>query len=128
MKKYLIFLLLIVLSCQKDELESIGGIEREDMIFAVSESKVVDGQTIFFNILSEEEHTLIIFDEETQSVVTKESFQPKVGLFDRRIYTNSLPKKRLQLILQTTEELEKTYINVDWYIYSYVRIYSRKYR
>jgi len=128
MKKYLIFLLLIVLSCQKDELEPIGGIEREDMIFAVSESKVVDGQTIFFNILSEEEHTLIIFDEETQSVVTKESFQPKVGLFDRRIYTKSLPKKRLQLILQTTEELEKTYINVDWYIYSYVRIYSRKYR
>ena len=128
MKKYLIFLLLIVLSCQKDELEPIGGIEREDMIFAVTESKVVDGQTIFFNILSEEEHTLIIFDEETQSVVTKESFQPKVGLFDRRIYTKSLPKKRLQLILKTTEELEKTYINVDWYIYSYVRIYSRKYR
>jgi len=128
MKKYLIFLLLIVLSCQKDELEPIGGIEREDMIFAVTESKVVDGQTIFFNILSEEEHTLIIFDEETQSVVAKESFQPRVGLFDRRIYTKSLPKKRLQLILKTTEELEKTYINVDWYIYSYVCIYSRKYR
>jgi len=128
MKKYLIFLLLIVLSCQRDELEPIGGIEREDMIFAVTESKVVDGQTIFFNILSEEEHTLIIFDEETQSVVAKESFQPRVGLFDRRIYTKSLPKKRLQLILKTTEELEKTYINVDWYIYSYVCIYSRKYR
>ena len=65
MKKYLILILLLLFSCTKDLLDDLEPtLPREDMIFKVEESSVVDGQTIFFNIDSEVKHTLIIFDTE----------------------------------------------------------------
>ena len=115
MKKLLIFILLILFSCQKDFIEDIElTVPREDMVFKVKESSVHDGQTIFFETDSEGQHTLVIFDTETQSVVSKETFTAKLGLNDRVLYTKSLPKKKLQLILyQDSTELKKTSIIVN---------------
>lgn len=112
MKKYLLIILLILISCEKDQfVDEISIVTPiHEMIFDVSESIVVDGQSIFMNIESTEVHTLLIFDEETNSVITKESFNGIIGLIERNVYINSLPKKKLQLILKTTKELEKTHI------------------
>ena len=79
-----------------------------EMIFEETESSVTDGQEISFEILVEEKYWLIISDEETNSVVAKESFLPLVGLNTRNIYTNSLPKKKLKLTLENEVDLLKS--------------------
>ena len=76
MKKLWIFILLILLSCPPDELMVVEPYPQYEMIFEETESSVTDGQEISFEILVEEKHWLIISDEETNSVVTKESFLP----------------------------------------------------
>jgi len=112
MRKYIVLILFVILSCQPEELELIGGIEREDMIFAVSESKVVDGQTIFFNILSEEEHQLVISKD--GSVITKESFLPTLELNTRQIYTKSLPTDLLKLeLINSNGVIKSTFIQIN---------------
>ena len=114
MKKLWVFLLLILLSCEKDELMIVEPYPQYEMIFEETESSVTDGQEISFEILVEEKHWLIISDEEIQSVIAKESFLPLVGLNTRKIYTKSLPNKKLQLTLETsTEVLKSTYIIVN---------------
>ena len=114
MKKLWIFILLILLSCQPDELMVVEPYPQYEMIFEETESSVTDGQEISFEILVEEKHWLIISDEETNSVVAKESFLPLTGLNTRKIYTKSLPNKKLQLTLETSlEVLKSTYIVVN---------------
>lgn len=115
MKKLLILLsILLLTSCMKDDM-FIGPEEPiRQMIFEVSESSVKDGQEISFEILVEERYWLVITDEETKSVVAKESFLPLSGLNTRKIYTNSLPKKKLKLTLENkTDILNTTFINVE---------------
>ena len=114
MKKLWIFILLILLSCQPDELMVVEPYPQYEMIFEETESSVTDGQEISFEILVEEKHWLIISDEETNSVVTKESFLPLAGLNTRKIYTNSLPKKRLKLTLENEVDiLKSTFVIVN---------------
>jgi len=115
MKKLLIFILLILFSCQKDFIEDIElTVPREDMVFKVKESSVHDGQTIFFETDSEGQHTLVIFDTETKSTVGKQSFSAKLGLNDFVLYTNALPKKTLQLqLVKESEIIKSTFIVVN---------------
>jgi hypothetical protein len=115
MRKYLILLLFFLFSCEKDFIDEGGiSIPREDRIFAVTQSSVVDNQRIFFNIESNGDHTLAIKDLETNSILSKETFTATLGLNDRVLYTKSLPKKKLQLILyQDSTELKKTSIIVN---------------
>ena len=114
MKKLWIFILLILLSCQPDELMVVEPYPQYEMIFEETESSITDGQEISFEILMEKKHWLIISDEETNSVVAKESFLPLAGLNTRKIYIKSLPKKKLQLTLETSlEVLKSTYIVVN---------------
>ena len=108
MKKIWTFLLLILFSCQPDELMIVEPYPQYEMVFEVSESSVTDGQEISFEILVEEKYWLIISDEETNSVVAKESFLPLAGLNTRKIYTNSLPKKRLKLTLENQLDILKS--------------------
>lgn len=113
MKKLWVFLLLILFSCQPDELMIIEPYPQYQMIFEVSESSVVDGQDISFEIITNTQHQLIITNEEN-SVVTKETFTPIIGINTRKIYTNSLPKGRFTLILKNqTSELNTTKINIE---------------
>ena len=54
MKKIWTFLLLILFSCQPDELMIVEPYPQYEMVFEVSESSVTDGQDISFEILVEE--------------------------------------------------------------------------
>lgn len=113
MKKYLIFLLLILLSCQKDELFVGPEVDKYEMIFDTPISKVVDGQEFSFEITTTEIHQLII-THQNGSVITKESFTPTIGLNTKTIYINTLPKGELYLILVSdNKELAKTTIIVE---------------
>ena len=98
MKKYLVFLLLILLSCQKDEI-IIEPTPTTKLIFEMGEVSIQDAQDISFEIITNTQHQLIISTQEG-SVITKETFIPIIGLNTRQLYTKSLPKGTLNLILQ----------------------------
>jgi len=113
MKKYLIFLLLIIVSCQPDELMVVEPYPQYEMIFEESMSKVIDGQEFSFEVLTQGKHELIITDKDG-SVITKESFIPIAGLNTRHLYTKTLPKGELQLSLSDSSNVVKsTSIIVD---------------
>lgn len=103
MKKYLVFLLLILLSCQKDEI-IIEPVPAQQMIFEMGEVSIQDAQDISFEIITNTQHQIIITTQEG-SVVTKETFTPTLGLNTRKIYTKTLPKGNLNLILQNSGDV-----------------------
>ena len=117
MRKYLILLLFLLFSCEKDFIdENVISIPREDRIFAVTQSSVVDNQRIFFNIESTGEHTLAIKDLETNSILSKETFTPVngIGMNDKTLYIKSLPTKKLQLqLILGGEIIKSTFIIVE---------------
>jgi hypothetical protein len=113
MKKGLLLVLLILFSCQKDEILVIDQTPTYNMIFENDGIVVNDGQYISFDITETTQHQLIITTQ-NGSVLTKETFQPKVGLNTRKIYTKILPKGNLTLFLQSNnQQLEKTTIIVE---------------
>ena len=113
MRKSLIFILLILFSCQKDELMVVEPYPQYEMIFEESMSKVVDGQEFSFEVSTTEEHTLII-SHQNNSVIAKESFIPTMGLNTRILYIKSLPKGELNLsLVNNTLEIAKTTIIIE---------------
>ncbi len=71
-RKYIVLILFIILSCQPEELMIVEPLPQYEMIFEESQSSVTDGQEFSFEIISEEEHHLVISKD--GSVITKESF------------------------------------------------------
>lgn len=116
-KRYYFWLFFLFLACEKDFIDESGvSIPREDRIFAVTQSSVVDNQRIFFGIESNGEHTLAIKDLETNSILSKETFTPKngVGMNDKTLYIKTLPKKKLELQLILSDKVIKsTFIIVE---------------
>ena len=113
MRKILLFILLILVSCQPDELIVVEPYPQYEMIFEESISKVVDGQEFSFEVSTTEEHTLII-SHQNNSVISKESFIPTIGLNTRMLYIKSLPKGELFLMLVNNGDiLQKTTIIVE---------------
>ena len=107
------FLLLFLLSCQPDELMVVEPYPQYEMIFEESISKVIDGQEFSFEVSTTEEHTLII-SHQNNSVISKESFIPTMGLNTRMLYIKSLPKGELFLMLTNKgDKLQKTTIIVE---------------
>tara|TARA_R110000851_G_scaffold231196_1_gene384045 strand:+ start:274 stop:615 length:342 start_codon:yes stop_codon:yes gene_type:complete len=112
MKKYIIFIVFLILSCQPDELMLIEPYPQYEMIFEESESVVTDGQEYSFTIISDDIHHLIV-STENGNVVSKESFLPTIGINTKIIYTKSLPIERLKLELRNSTEIIKlTFIEV----------------
>jgi hypothetical protein len=108
MKKYLIFLLLIIVSCQPDELMVVEPYPQYEMIFEESMSKVIDGQEFSFEVLTQGKHELIITDKDGSVII------PIAGLNTRHLYTKTLPKGELQLSLSDSSNVVKsTSIIVD---------------
>jgi len=113
MKKYLIFLLLILLSCEKDELFNPMEEPQTQLIFEEPISRVTDGQVLFFEVSSTEKHQLIVSDK-NGNVVTKESFTPQIGLNSRTIYIRVLPKGTFVLDLRDPPKiLQSTQIVIE---------------
>jgi len=112
MRKYIVFILLILLSCQKDEI-IIEPKPVQEMIFEMGEVSIQDAQDISFEIITNEQHQLIITTQDG-SVVTKETFTPTLGLNTRKIYINSLPKETLVLkLVNQTEEVSSVSIIIE---------------
>ena len=112
MKKYLVFLFLILISCEKDILEPLPQ-PTQEMIFEMGEVFIQDGQDISFEIITNSQHQLIISTQDG-SVITKETFTPTLGINTRKIFTKILSKEKLKLSLEKNGEvIQETFIIVE---------------
>jgi hypothetical protein len=110
MKKILLIFLVLFWSCTKMEIEPTPPpVQR---IFSVSESKVTDGQSIYFDLPLDGVYTLTLIDKESGQVVSRERFTGKTGENIKKIYTNSIQNQYLYLLLEdvTKKEIGKTTI------------------
>ncbi len=71
-----------------------------EKIFSVGESKVVDGQSIYFDLPSAGTYTLTLIDKESGQVISRERFIGQNGENVKKIYTKSLSVKYLYLLLE----------------------------
>ena len=110
MKKILFISLILLVGCTKPELPTpTPPVEK---IFNVGESKVVNGQSIYFDLPSAGVYTLSLIDKESEQVVSRERFTGQTGENIKKIYTNSIQSQYLYLLLEdvTKKEISKTTI------------------
>ena len=86
-----------------------------EKIFNVGESNVTNGQSIHFDLSSNTVHYLTLIDKNTGQVISREKFIGQNGENVKKIYTNSLPKGYLYLVLEDVDrkEIKKTTIIVN---------------
>jgi len=110
MKKIILISLILLVGCTKPELPTpIMPIEK---IFSVKESRVVNGQSIYFDLPSTGVYTLTLIDKESGQVVSRERFAGQSGENIKKIYTNSIQSQYLYLLLEdvTKNQIGKTII------------------
>ena len=110
MKKILFIFVILFWGCTKPELPTpIMPIEK---IFSVKESRVVNGQSIYFDLPLTGVYTLTLIDKESGQVVSRERFAGQSGENIKKIYTNSIQSQYLYLLLEdvTKKEIGKTTI------------------
>lgn len=111
MKKIVVFLFLIFISCERDEI-IVEQTPTYNMVFEISQGVIKDGHDISFNTTSTDQHQLVILLD--NSVVTKEKFIPTVGLNTRKVYTKTLNTGTYKLVLQNgSQVLKETLIVVE---------------
>ena len=101
----------VVVSCTEPELPT-HPLPTTEKIFSAKESSVVDGQDIYFDLPSNGTYTLTLIDKESGQVISRERFKGISGENIKKIYTNSLQKRYLYLLLEdvTRKEIGKTTI------------------
>jgi hypothetical protein len=113
MKKILFIFVILFVGCTKPDLPTpTMPIEK---IFNVTESKVVNGQSIHFDLPSKGTYILTLIDKESGQVVSREKFIGQDGENIKKIYTNSLQIKYLYLLLEdiNKKEIAKTTIIIN---------------
>ena len=113
MKKILYVFVVLLWGCTKIDIPTpTPPVEK---IFNVGESSVTNGQSIHFDLSSNTVHYLTIIDKNTGQVISREKFIGQTGENVKKIYTNSLPKGYLYLVLEDVDrkELKKTTIIVN---------------
>jgi signal peptidase I len=111
MKKIILISLILLMGCTKMEIEPTPPPTVQN-IFDVKESRVVDGQIIYFKLSSAGVYTLTLIDKQNGQVIGRERFNGKVGENTKKIYTNSIQSQYLYLLLEdvTKTEIAKTTI------------------
>ena len=112
MKKILFVFIVLLWGCTKPELPTPNPpIEK---IFNVTESSVVDNQSIYFDLPSSGIYMLTLIDKESGQVVSRERFVGQTGENIKKIYTKSLQARYLYLVLEDVDknQLKKTIIIV----------------
>ena len=111
MKKILFIFVILMWGCTKMEIEPTPP-PAVQKIFSVSESSVINGQSIYFDLPSAGVYTLTLIDKESGQVVSREKFNGQIGENIKKIYTNSIQYQYLYLLLEdvTKKELGKTTI------------------
>jgi len=113
MKRIIIIILCcvgIIISCSTPEIPiPTPPVEK---IFKVGESKIVNAQSIHFDLPSKGVYTLSLIDKESGQVISREKFIGQSGENIKKIYTKSLQSRYLYLLLEdvTKKELGKTTI------------------
>ena len=110
MKKIILTSLILLAGCTKPELPiPTPPVEK---IFSVGESRVVNGQSIYFDLPSAGTYTLTLIGKESGQVISRERFIGQSGENIKKIYTNSIQYQYLYLLLQdvTKTEIGKTTI------------------
>jgi hypothetical protein len=115
-KSYYFWLFFLFLACEKNFIEDdlLPEVPREDMVFKVKESTVIDNQLIWFEIDTEADHTFLIFDTDSNSTIAKQTISPTIGINNFILYTKALPTKKLQLqLILGGEIIKSTFIIVE---------------
>ena len=110
MKKILFVFVILVWGCTKIDMPTPTiPVEK---IFSVKESKVVNGQSIYFDLPLTGIYTLTLIDKESGHVVSRERFTGISGENIKKIYTNSIQSQYLYLLLEdvTKNQIGKTII------------------
>lgn len=113
MKKVLSIFVILLWGCTKPDLPlPTPPIEK---IFTTKESTVLNDQSIYFDLPSAGVYYLTLIDKNTDQVISREKFNGQNGENVKKIYTNSLPKGYLYLVLEdnTKVQLAKTIIIVN---------------
>ena len=113
MKKILFIFLVLLWGCTKPELPTPE--PPVEKIFTATESRVIDGQTIYFDLPSDGIYTLTYIDVETGQVISREKFNGKKGENIKKIYTKSIISKYLYLILasENNAQISKTKLTLN---------------
>ena len=113
MKKILFILVLTLVGCRKVDMPTPQPIVEK--IFNVKESKVENGQSIYFDLPSAGIYTLSLIDKESGQVISRERFVGQNGENIKKIYTNSIQSQYLYLLLEdvTKKEISKTTIIIN---------------
>jgi hypothetical protein len=108
MKKILLVSMILLVGCVKPELPL--PVPPVTYVFDVKESKVTNGQDIYFKLPSVGTYTLTLIDKESGQVLSRERFIGKAGENIKKIYTNSIESQYLYLVLEdvTKTEIGKT--------------------
>lgn len=105
MKKLIFLFTLLLTSCITEVIEPIPQPTIEK-IFSLKESRVVDGQDIYFDLPSEGLYTLTLIDKESGQVISRERFNGKGGENIKNIYTKSIDSRYLYLVLNDNNKVE----------------------
>lgn len=112
MRKHLIFILLILFSCEKDEIPPEVIEQEYNFVFDNSNTSISDGEIIHFNLTTEGQSQLILSLD--SSVVTKENFIGSIGLNTKQVFTKTLPKQKLTLsLIDANGETTVTYVTIE---------------
>lgn len=103
--KKIIFLSFVLLGCSTPELPLPEVLAKDD-IFSIPESKVVNAQSIHFKLPSAGTYTLSLVNDADGQVISRERFKGQSGENVKKIYTNTLPKERLTLVLSDVNKIE----------------------
>ena len=113
MKKILFIFVILMWGCTKIDMPTPQPIVEK--IFNVKESKVENGQSIYFDLPSAGIYTLSLIDKESGQVISRERFVGQNGENIKKIYTNSIQSQYLYLLLEdvTKKEISKTTIIIN---------------
>lgn len=112
MKKTILFVVLLF-GCTKVDIPAPA--PPVEKIFNVGQSNIINGQSIYFDLTTNAVHYLTLIDKNTDQVISREKFIGQIGENVKKIYTNSLPKGYLYLVLEDADkkELKKTTIIIN---------------
>jgi hypothetical protein len=113
MKKIILIPFFLLLGCNKVDIPTPN--PPVEKIFEVGESKVTNGQSIYFDLPSAGTYLLTLIDVSSNQVISREKFIGQNGENVKKIYTNSLPKGYLYLVLEDVgrNQLKKTKIIIN---------------
>jgi hypothetical protein len=114
MKKILFVSFILLVGCSTPEIP-LPEVLSKDNIFSVSESSVVNNQSLYFDLPSEGVYMLTLIHDDSNQVISRERFKGQNGENVKKIYTNTLPKGRLTLVLSDVNknEIKKTKIIIN---------------